>query len=119
MIIEKENHNYDAGPHEGIRFRFLLGDDTTKLYAILIIDCFADVALIHPELLYPTKSNLVRLRKEMFDVGMPIMRKYKYDEAHFLTHNKKFIDLLVGDKAEFVATIENQFPLYRYSLEGH
>lgn len=117
MILHQECTNLDlpTEDYDGVQYIIHLGDESGKLYAILRFEVVPALILIHPNILYPSIGNFKRLKKEMFKVGMPIMNLYKFEEAHFITHNLKLVRLIAGDKAELVGTAEGM-PLYKYIL---
>lgn len=73
---EKEfiEHIYDFGAIGYIRF-----------------ELYDTVLFVHPVPKMVTKSSISYLRDKMFEVGVPLMDRFKYDQIFFCTINTKLV----------------------------
>ena len=101
IVSSRKRRIFDGDPNlEGIEYLFVLGDED-GIYGNILFEVTPWLALIHPRLSRCTKTTFAMLKKELFEIGRPLLfEKYKFDKAHFLTTNHAFVNALTDGKAK-------------------
>ena len=111
MILEHtETVVHENTPNSGIQYLWILGEDgTEKPYGEVKILVTATAPLIHVSLYKPTKTQVKQIKREVFEVMLPLMKRWDFDFIIIPTTRKSFVKRLTDNKAVLAGTVPDSY----------